>query len=1066
MDGAADQPSETSLSDETQHGDSAWKFNFLSLLKLDLQDPFYDALKSNFFMTGKGRRPKLPDVKLTNKLLLQLFGLKVEKGATWAEMMEWFQRLLPAQPLTKGKFEHRVEKVLIAAHGLRHKGRDVELLHFLETPLDLNELPQPLSCLGLNRTVLLGDPLNFTPPLDCVITNRIVSELDNFRSREGFPHTFLYAWVKQLGNVTLTFSQLRYKLSFTLKKIKEMKKNKINLDEFLDMSIFKKESSLSSGSNTQVKLDQGCTCASDLKLLKENLTKSKDKIKKLEEVIQNQSVKLHVLDEEQKKMKSLKDLSNVEKDLVKQIKELKRENNQLSSDLSNIQATKLYKNNSYLKKQNKIMHVKNSDLKKNNSYLQQEMHNLKEEINLLKSKIKIEQTSKLRYLNELKTEKSTTATLMDAIKADEGDRQIKVREEKYNQFSDNIRLTYMALQGEANVAASNCTKVVQIVSQHMFNTNLASSDLPSCSAALNFADEAHHVSKYQIVDYIRKSNHFTLATDGTSRQKKHFIERHIILDDGTAMSVGFTEVASDDAQTLLEKTIDMFNDLCEVYTTSNKITDSDQLLKEIVVKMKSLMSDRASVMKLFDKRIAEFKNDLLGEETSTHFLFCNAHFLLGLSKATEDALKIIETDIIEADNKPLGRDTDSTFSNFVNSVESAACRLIRLSAEVLGPRGDEKNGCREEWLAYCSSQGIKSIFTSFRSNRFNNLFENASAVIYHHSSVLSFLSDYCSHCNLKLKSIIADFEDVRLVHIIAAMSLFHVLFSAPYWSLMNSSVSYGQFPAYVQKMEKTLEIWSNSLVHIEDAKSVFEDFKFISSNNKTLEFINSLPSADKSSVLCSFKIISQHCFKVLKRQLADFLDGGPFAGVIKDDIQTVLNTCPLTNLIGERMFGDLDFDMTKRRHASTHLRSTINMWKHNRTSQWMGKLNWLKARKLLSAARKHRADWKRKSKLSEKSVKDIIKQRIMENNRKKKEKETEVAEKRLELFNTIISHGGFCTTKSDVDKLYRGPNAVENLKAQLRYRKFVLNEKNVKLSGNKKELYSRLLELLGLKNSS
>ncbi|GFO38601.1 hypothetical protein PoB_006510600 [Plakobranchus ocellatus] len=96
--------------------------------------------------------------------------------------------------------------------------------------------------------------------------------------------------------------------------------------------------------------------------------------------------------------------------------------------------------------------------------------------------------------------------------------------------------------------------------------------------------------------------------------------------------------------------------------------------------MKSLMSDWASVMILFDKRIAEFKNDLLGEETSTHFLFRNAHFLLGLSKATEDALKIIETDIIEADNKPLVRDTDNTFSNFFNSVENAACRLIRLSA--------------------------------------------------------------------------------------------------------------------------------------------------------------------------------------------------------------------------------------------------------------------------------------------------------------------------------------------------------------------------------------------------
>ena len=58
-------------------------------------------------------------------------------------------------------------------------------------------------------------------------------------------------------------------------------------------------------------------------------------------------------------------------------------------------------------------------------------------------------------------------------------------------------------------------------------------------------------------------------------------------------------------------------------------------------------------------------------------------------------------------------------------------RVIRMAAECFGPRGDEKNGCREECLAFCSMKGVKSKFTSFRSNRFNNLFVNASAIIFH-----------------------------------------------------------------------------------------------------------------------------------------------------------------------------------------------------------------------------------------------------------------------------------------------------------------------------------------------
>ncbi|GFO35080.1 hypothetical protein PoB_006158500 [Plakobranchus ocellatus] len=1040
--------------------------DFPWLSKLELKDSFYHALKSHFFMMGKGRRPKLPDANLTNRFLLQLFSLKEEKGASWAEMTDWYLRLIPSQPVSTGRLEYRVQKIMKLVHHLIHEGRESELPHFLSTSVDFDELSQSLSCIGLTRAVLLGNPSTFEAPTDLIITYGLVSELETFRSRERLPNTFLPMWIKQLSHATLTAAQMRHKLTVVVKKIKEMKlkKTKTDVEELFRQSIFDTniDSQLTDTKNKDTEYDSCRLCKSEMKVIKEELKKSKENEQKLQDIIKNQSIKLHVLEEEQMKLNTFKDISNIEKDMDKKVKELKKANDQLRSELSNVKTSTLYKKNFHLKKQNKTLHEKYCELQEVNSNLLEEIKNLNKEINVLKAKVKVERTTKLRLQKRLQNEKSTTAALCEVIKDDDDDKEIKLKEERFNQFSDNVRLTYMTLQGEANVAASNCTKVVQIVAKNMFNTNLTYSELPSCSAALNFADEAHHLAKYQVVESVRKCNHFTLATDGTSRQKKHFIERHILLDDGTPMSVGFTEIASDDAQTLLEKTIDMFHDLCEVYNSS-EVVDKEKLFKEIVGKMKCLMSDRASVMKLFDKKVAEFKNNLLGDDASTHFLFCNAHFLLGLSKATEDAIKEIEIAAVSESDTSLGRDASIVFSNFSNSSESAVCRLVRLTAEVLGPRGDEKSGCREEWLAYCSSLGKKSTFTSFRSNRFNNLFENASAVVFHHKDVFSFLLDHCSHSNLKLKSIIADLQDSRILNIVAAMSLFHALFSAPYWSLMNSSESYGQFPQYVSKMKTSLEIWCEPLFELTAAKSVFENF--LSDSTFILDFINSLPGAAKDSVLSSFKLISQHCYTVLKRQLCDFLDGGPFAGVLNDEVQSVLNTCPLTNLIGERMFGDLDFDMSKRRHASTHLRTTINMWKHNKTSKWIAKQNWTKARKLLSSARKHRADWKNKSKLSEQTVKNIIKDRIIENNRKKKEKETQNAEKKVELFNTILSHGGVCTTKSDVDKLYRGPNASENLKAQLRYRKCILNEKDVKISGGKKQLYSRLLKQLGLRHS-
>ncbi|GFO36180.1 eukaryotic translation initiation factor 3 subunit a-like protein [Plakobranchus ocellatus] len=125
--------------------------------------------------------------------------------------------------------------------------------------------------------------------------------------------------------------------------------------------------------------------------------------------------------------------------------------------------------------------------------------------------------------------------------------------------------------------------------------------------------------------------------------------------------------------------------------------------------------DRAAVMKAFDAKMEAYKRDLLKREDSTmHFLFCHTHFLLGFATATEDGVRNIEEDYVEPGEK-LGGDSKSSFSRFSAASECASVRLIPLASEVLGPCGAEKSGCREEWLAFCSSKGIQSLFTSYRS---------------------------------------------------------------------------------------------------------------------------------------------------------------------------------------------------------------------------------------------------------------------------------------------------------------------------------------------------------------
>ncbi|KAK3739322.1 hypothetical protein RRG08_041643 [Elysia crispata] len=76
-----------------------------------------------------------------------------------------------------------------------------------------------------------------------------------------------------------------------------------------------------------------------------------------------------------------------------------------------------------------------------------------------------------------------------------------------------VRLTYMSLQGEANVSASNCLKVVNIISKYLYKKEIPLESLPSTQTALNMATEGQYLSKQHAVETILQCPHFMLGTD-------------------------------------------------------------------------------------------------------------------------------------------------------------------------------------------------------------------------------------------------------------------------------------------------------------------------------------------------------------------------------------------------------------------------------------------------------------------------------------------------------------------------------------------------------------------------
>jgi hypothetical protein len=94
---------------------------------------------------------------------------------------------------------------------------------------------------------------------------------------------------------------------------------------------------------------------------------------------------------------------------------------------------------------------------------------------------------------------------------------------------------------------------------------------------------------------------------------------------------------------------------------------------------------------------------------------------------------------------------NSTLKQFspTQNDESEAVRTIRIVCELCGPRGDERNGRREDSLCYTGLLGKFSSIPSYRGIRFNNLLAGAVGMISHIDDIKTFVNDYVEKPNAK-----------------------------------------------------------------------------------------------------------------------------------------------------------------------------------------------------------------------------------------------------------------------------------------------------------------------------
>lgn len=206
---------------------------------------------------------------------------------------------------------------------------------------------------------------------------------------------------------------------------------------------------------------------------------------------------------------------------------------------------------------------------------------------------------------------------------------LHLKDEK-GRFKQEAILCVIQMIGENEVPAARCGEVIQTVVKHLINVHVPDTDLPSLRSAIRFADRGHVISKLHVTETLLEADHYDLHSDGTSKCGKKYLSQQMTTLT-VSMCTGFTPVCTEDTATLLDTTLDLLRELSDLYSTD----EAEEIFQKLLKNLSALMTDRAAVNKSFGRALAAEKQHILQTEDEIQLLYCNAHYLLGLSAACE-----------------------------------------------------------------------------------------------------------------------------------------------------------------------------------------------------------------------------------------------------------------------------------------------------------------------------------------------------------------------------------------------------------------------------------------------
>ena len=241
--------------------------------------------------------------------------------------------------------------------------------------------------------------------------------------------------------------------------------------------------------------------------------------------------------------------------------------------------------------------------------------------------------------------------------------------------------------------------------------------------------------------------------------------------------------------------------------------------------------------------------------------------------------------------------------------------------------------------------------TSFRGNRINIIFYNATAAYYHIEHIAEFLGKW-SDANRLLKSVDADLPCEVYLAGARALGIIDKIITAPLWRLLESSISISEMGAHYQKLQVSLQKWQQDASSLLEGEAVFyEQLAPVNTDQRYRALFEEHTESFNIITKLILEILSSHFLILLERQVADQLPGSAFFEVSSEEKEASANV-PKTNVLSERDFAQLDLQLRIKPSARIVTHEELTMWRNNKTVSWLDKMQPEEKEKLLAEARK------------------------------------------------------------------------------------------------------------------